>query len=70
MNVAIIKRTSQDVIARYEIHKAGDGEPPPDEEYFDDAWKRAVAERLVAPADRNAYEFQLQLPKTIYEASQ
>jgi hypothetical protein len=70
MNVAIIKRTSQDVIARYEIHKAGDGAPPPDEEYFDDAWNKAVAERLVSAADRHAYEFQLQLPKTIYEASQ
>lgn len=70
MNVAIIKRTSQDVIARYEIHKAGDGAPPPDEEYFDDAWNKAVAERLVRAADRHAYEFQLQLPKTIYEASQ
>lgn len=70
MNVAIIERTSQDVIARYEIHKAGDGQPPPDEEYFDDAWSRAVADRLVREHDRRAYEFQLQLPKTIYEASQ
>jgi hypothetical protein len=70
MNVAIIKRTSHDVIARYEIHKAGDGEPPPDEDYFDEAWSRAVAERLVLPGERHAYEFQLQLPKTIYEASQ
>jgi hypothetical protein len=70
MNVAIIKRTTQDVIARYEIHKAGDGEPPPDEEYFDDAWDKAVADRLVRAGDRHAYEFQLQLPKTIYEASQ
>lgn len=70
MNVAIIERTSQDVIARYEIHKAGDGDPPPDEAYFDAAWSRAVADRLVSENDRCAYTFQLQLPKTIYEASQ
>lgn len=70
MNIAIIERTTKDVIARYEIHKAGDGEPPPEERYFDDAWSRAVADGLVRADDRRAYEFQMQLPKTIYEASQ
>ena len=70
MNVAIIERATKDVIARYEIHKAGDGTPPPDDEYFDEAWQRAVSERLVDEGNRRGYDFQLQLPKTIYEASQ
>jgi hypothetical protein len=69
MNVAIVKRLTHDVIARYEVHKAGDGPPPPDETYFDEAWQRAVTDRLVDPNDRPSYEFQLQLPKTLYEAS-
>jgi hypothetical protein len=69
MNVAIVKRTTNEVVARYEIHKAGDGAPPPDEEYFDEAWQRAISERLVDAKQRRSYDFQLQLPKTIYEAS-
>jgi len=69
MNVAIVNRSTHQVIARYEIHRAGDGPPPPDETYFDEAWQRATADGLVDPADRRSFEFQLQLPKTIYEAS-
>jgi hypothetical protein len=70
MNVAIVKRSTHDVIARYEIHRAGNGSPPPDDEYFDAAWDRAVEDGLVDGRSRRDYEFQLQLPKTIYEASQ
>jgi hypothetical protein len=69
MNVAIVKRATHDVVARYEIHKAGNGAPPPDEAYFDDAWERAVADGLVETRERRLYEFQLQRPKTLYEAS-
>ena len=69
MNVAIIRRSTKKVIARYEVHKAGDGAPPQDEEYYDEAWHRAVTDRLVEAGDRRSYRFQLQLPKTIYEAS-
>lgn len=69
MNVAIVKRASKDVIARYEIHKAGNGAIPPDDEYFDAAWERAVAEGLVDGHRRREYEFQLQRPKTLYESS-
>jgi hypothetical protein len=47
MNVAIMRRGSQDVVARYEIHKAGNGSPPADDEYFDEAWQRAVEDGLV-----------------------
>jgi hypothetical protein len=70
MNVAIMKRTTHDVVARYEIHRAGNGSPPPDDEYFDAAWDRAVADGVVDMRRRRDYDFQLQLPKTIYEASQ
>jgi hypothetical protein len=69
MNVAIVNRATRDVIARYEIHKAGNGAPPSDEAYFDDAWERAVADGLVKARERRQYDFQLQRPKTLYEAS-
>lgn len=70
MNVAIVNRQTHDVIARYEIHRAANGSPPPDDEYFDAAWNRAVEDGLVDMRRRRDYEFLLQLPKTIYEASQ
>lgn len=69
MNVAIVNRSTHDVIARYEIHKAGHGVPPPDEAYFDEAWDRAVTDGLVDVRRRREYDFQLQRPKTLYEAS-
>ena len=70
MNVAIVNRSTHQLIARYEIHRAGDGPAPPPEAYFDEAWQRATADGLVDAEDRGNFEFQLQLPKTIYEASQ
>ena len=42
MNVAIVRRGTRDVVARYEIHRATNGSPPADGEYFDTAWQRAV----------------------------
>ena len=69
MNVAIVRRATNDVIARYEVHKAGNGSPPPDKEYFDEAWQRAVEDGLVDLNRRREYEFQLQPPKTLYESS-
>ncbi len=41
---------------------------PPEQAYFDEAWKR-VFRRLVDADHRADYGFQLQLPTTIYEAS-
>jgi hypothetical protein len=70
MNIFIVKRATQEVIARYEVHKAGpNGTPPPDEGYFDSAWERAVHDRLVEESQRSSYEFRMQLPKTLYETS-
>jgi hypothetical protein len=69
MNVAIVERATKDVIARYEIHRAGNGSPPPDTEYFDEAWQRAVEDGLVDLRRRRDYDFQLQRPKTLYESS-
>ena len=69
MNVAIIERATKDVIARYEVHRAGEAPPPSDEAYFDEAWKRAVQERLVDVERRPDYDFKLQRPKTLYESS-
>jgi hypothetical protein len=69
MNVAIRNRKTDQVIVRYEIHLA-DGEAiRPDQEYFDDAWQRAVSDRLVDAAHRDDYVFHLQPPKTLYESS-
>jgi hypothetical protein len=69
MNVVIIDRTSKEPLARYEIHLAGETDRPAEQRYFDDAWERAVADRLVEVGRRDAYEFQLQRPKNLYESS-
>lgn len=69
MNVAIVSRATKDVVARYEVHLAGNGSPPPDARYFDEAWQRAVEDGLVDLHRRRDYEFQLQRPKTLYESS-
>ena len=69
MNVAIVKRGTRDVVARYEIHRAANGSPPADGEYFDTAWQRAVEDGLVELGRRRDYDFLLQRPKTLYEAS-
>jgi len=69
MNVVIVNRVSHEVIARYEVHRAGGGPVPSDATYFEEAWQKAVADRLVEADDRRNYDFQLQRPKTIYEAS-
>jgi hypothetical protein len=69
MNVAINRREDRKVLVRYEIHLAGDDTPPPDQAYFDEAWRRAVAAGLVDGDHRADYGSQLQLPTTIYEAS-
>ena len=70
MNVTISRRMDSKVIVRYEIHLAGDHDPPPDEAYFDNAWQRAINDGFVAGTDRAAYLFHLHLPTTIYESSQ
>lgn len=69
MNVAIVRRATNDVIARYEVHRAGNGSPPEDAEYFDEAWQRAVEDGLVDLHRRREYEFRLQRPETLYESS-
>lgn len=69
MNVVINRREDQHVIVRYEIHLADEETTPPEQAYFDEAWKRAVCDRLVDADRRAEYGFQLQLPTTIYEAS-
>ena len=51
MNGAIVRRATNDVVARYEVHRAGNGSPPPDAEYFDEAWQRAVEDGLIPPPD-------------------
>jgi hypothetical protein len=69
VNVIISKPSSGDVIARYEIHLARGDETPPQQLYFDEAWRRAVADRLVADGERDDYEFQLQRPMNLYQSS-
>jgi hypothetical protein len=71
MNVFIVKQATQEVVARYEIHKIGDAEgpPPPETAYHDSAWRHAVRDGLVKDEDRAAYQFRVQQPKTLYESS-
>lgn len=68
MNVYIRRRDTKEIVVRYEVHLAGEGTAPPDERYFDEAWRRATDDRVVE-ADRGNYEFQLQRPKNLYESS-
>jgi hypothetical protein len=70
VNVIISHRASNETIARYEIHLAGENRAPPELEYFDDAWQRAVSDGLVDSERRADYRFQLQRPKTLYESSE
>ena len=53
MNVVINRPKDQTVIVRYEIHLAGEDTTPPEQAYFDEAWKRAFpigsSMRTVAP---------------------
>jgi hypothetical protein len=69
VNVIISKRDTSEVIVRYEVHLARGDDVPPEQAYFDDAWRRAVSDRLVEPAHRDAYEFQLQRPMNLYQSS-
>jgi hypothetical protein len=69
MTVAIERRATNDVVARYEVHRAGNGSPPPDSDYFDEAWQRAVEDGVVELNRRRDYDFQLQRPETLYESS-
>jgi len=69
MNVIIIERASKQPVARYEIHLASENERPPERDYFDEAWQRALSDRLVDSKSRDGYEFQLQRPKNLYESS-
>jgi hypothetical protein len=68
MNVYIKDRNTQQPVARYEIHLAVADETPPEEKYFDAAWRKALQDGVVTP-DRDTYEFQLQPPKNLYESS-
>src|SRR5690606_18794640 len=70
MSVVISHHATKEVVARYEVHLVRGDETPEDEQYFDDAWRKAVADGFVDPDERSAYDFQLQRPKTLYEASQ
>lgn len=70
MNVLISHRPSSYLIARYEIHLANEDDPkPPEKDYFDAAWRKAIGDRLVRSERRTDYEFALQRPKTLYESS-
>ena len=70
MNVIISDRETNETIVRYEIHLSGENRTASDDEYFEDAWERAVSDALVDAARRDGYRFQLQRPKTLYESSQ
>lgn len=70
MNVVITNSATNDPVARYEVHLADRETKPADDEYFDDAWQRAVSDGLVDSANRGRYRFQLQRPKTLYESSE
>ena len=69
MNVTIVRRGTTDVIAEYEVHKVGNGSPPADDAYFDEAWQRAVEDGLVDLHRRRDYDFRLERPRTLHEST-
>lgn len=69
MNVTIVERGTDQVIVRYEIHRGTEDYTPPETEYFDDAWQRAIGDDLVDADHRDRYRFLLQNPTNLYESS-
>jgi hypothetical protein len=58
MNVQITEKKTGKHIGVFPINLGGSlGQS--ESEYFDEAWRCAVEDRLVAPGDRAAYDFQL-----------
>ncbi|WP_372883003.1 hypothetical protein [Psychromonas sp.] len=57
MKVSIIENDSDLVVASYEINFADHHHTPSDEEYYSEAWLRAIEEGIVVDEDSSRYRF-------------
>ncbi len=59
MDVSIIENDSGKVIASYQINLNGLNYAPTEEEYYSEAWKCAVDDKVVDSEDRNKYSLNI-----------
>lgn len=57
MKVSIIENDGERVLVSYEINFADLHHTPADEEYYSEAWQRAIEEGLVVEDDAEEYHF-------------
>ncbi|HEY5715769.1 MAG TPA: hypothetical protein VIS54_05090 [Psychromonas sp.] len=57
MKVSIIENDSDRVVVSYEINFADHHHAPSDEEYYSEAWLRAIEEGIVVEEDASQYRF-------------
>lgn len=59
MNVRIVDRKKNAVVAQYEVNLGAFNYKPKPQEYYDDAWRCAVEDRLVKADERDKYTFEI-----------
>jgi len=57
MKVSIIENDGERIVVSYEINFADLHHQPSDEEYYSEAWQRAIEENLVVEEDLEDYRF-------------
>ena len=57
MKVSIIENDGERVVVSYEINFADLHHVPSDEEYYSEAWQRAIEEGIVVEEDSSEYRF-------------
>jgi hypothetical protein len=58
MDIQVIERRSQQVVAIYPVELKGQNYSPQESEYFDLAWQCAVDDGIAKITNRDAYEFR------------
>jgi hypothetical protein len=64
VRVLIMKRDANAVVAQYEINLRAANYRVTEREYYDEAWRCAVTDRLVDPNEHDLYWFKLEPPKS------
>lgn len=59
MNVLIVETETGKLVATVPVNLQGMNYKPSEQEHFDEAWRCAVADKIVEPSHRGKYSFQL-----------
>ena len=59
MEISIIENESGKVIARYTVKLNGLNYTPTEDEYYSEAWKCAVGDKIVEPDSHDKYSFSI-----------